>query len=401
MRILVLMTCFFGLGVFAYGQSADSLSVLDTRSTNELPAFYSKEFKVEFKERTTIGAPGVGTYSGLFTLAPWGNSSNSGGYNYQLNFNEGGIYYRKALPLDASWGSWTQLITANSSGNVGIGTTSPTSKLHLIDGTTELRMGSYGYDVDINATGGWARNYSFSSNGNVRAHMGARGTGNVLKYLYFDSNNESDPTGHSTPEMVIMRNGNVGIGTITPTKKLEILSYDSWNNPPLRIGSTTSEPAVDFRSGTAAFSIAVNDGANNAFKIYHQAPDNSLVVSSNGNIGIGTLSPGTYKLAVEGKIGARSVKVTTANWADYVFAPSYVLMSLPETEAYINKNQHLPNIPSAAEVKANGFNLEEMDANLLAKIEELTLHLIAQEKALAAQQVQIQALQKELARQTQ
>ncbi len=439
MRNLVLFTFFIGLSVFSYGQSADYLNVLNTQLTNEIPSFYAHEFKVEFKRRSVVGAPGSGTYSGLFTLAPWTNTDNTGGYNYQLNFNGGGIYYRKALPLDASWGDWMQFIMANSNGYVGIGHAAPLSALHIKGTnnlTSEIRLDNAAsnaswaitsmYNSDrlgfraINA--GYTEVLSILANGKVGIgttnpadplHVfepsGGNGTTlrldaatdmnpnlmlsingqNAANIRFRESaNNLEFQVGSSlSTAMVISNNTTVGIGTTSPSRKLEVQTIDSWNLPPLRIGSSSgNEPAVDFKSGTATFSIAVNNGTNDAFKLYHGAPDNSLVVRDNGNVGIGTTNPGTYKLAVEGKIGARSVKVTTASWADYVFASDYTLMSLPETEAYIKKNQHLPNIPSAAEVKANGFHLEEMDAKLLAKIEELTLHIIRQEKQLKAQE---------------
>ncbi|GAA0557262.1 hypothetical protein GCM10009415_44030 [Chitinophaga japonensis] len=96
----------------------------------------------------------------------------------------------------------------------------------------------------------------------------------------------------------------------------------------------------------------------------------------NGNVGIGTTNPGTYKLAVEGTIGARKVKVTQSGWADFVFHPDYQLPSLYEIEKYITTNRHLPDIPAAAEVEQEGLDLGEMDKKLLQKIEELTLYII-------------------------
>jgi hypothetical protein len=110
-----------------------------------------------------------------------------------------------------------------------------------------------------------------------------------------------------------------------------------------------------------------------------------MVIKGNGNVGIGTTAPGGYRLAVEGKIGAREVNVTTASWADYVFDDAYKLPSLQELEAYIKLNNHLPDVPTEAEVKANGVNLGEMNVLLLKKVEELTLLLIEQNKKLEAQ----------------
>jgi regulator of replication initiation timing len=51
-----------------------------------------------------------------------------------------------------------------------------------------------------------------------------------------------------------------------------------------------------------------------------------------------------------------------------------------DTAAYIEQNHHLPDIPSAAEVKEKGVSVGEMESKLLAKIEELTLHMIKLEE---------------------
>ena len=107
----------------------------------------------------------------------------------------------------------------------------------------------------------------------------------------------------------------------------------------------------------------------------------SLVFLPNGNIGVGTTDPKGYKLAVAGNMIAESVKVKLqVTWPDFVFSRSYRLPTLSETEAYFKEKGHLPGIPSAADVKANGIDLGEMNAKLLQKIEELTLHLIEQDK---------------------
>ena len=101
-------------------------------------------------------------------------------------------------------------------------------------------------------------------------------------------------------------------------------------------------------------------------------------------VGIGTTNPGSFKLAVEGIIGAREVKVTTDSWADFVFEPDYKLMSLADLETFIKTNKHLPEIPTTAEVKENGIAVGEMNAKLLQKIEELTLYIIEQQKLIEA-----------------
>jgi hypothetical protein len=114
-----------------------------------------------------------------------------------------------------------------------------------------------------------------------------------------------------------------------------------------------------------------------------------------GNIGIGITDP-NEKLAVKGKIRAQEIKVEATNWPDYVFAKDYRLPSLRETEQHIKDKGHLPGIPSAEEVKANGVDLGEMNAKLLQKIEELTLHLIKLEKNNDKQQVIIEQQQTDI-----
>jgi hypothetical protein len=90
----------------------------------------------------------------------------------------------------------------------------------------------------------------------------------------------------------------------------------------------------------------------------------------------------------DGKIFAKEVEVKANVWADYVFKKDYKLNSLEEVEKYIQKNGHLPNIPSEEDVLKNGLNVAQMNAKLMEKIEELTLYSIEQNK-------QIKSLQEE------
>ena len=101
------------------------------------------------------------------------------------------------------------------------------------------------------------------------------------------------------------------------------------------------------------------------------------------------------KLLPNGTLVAKEVLVTESNsyWPDFVFEKDYSLMNLSETEAFIKENKHLPEIPSAKEIEENGLNLGEMQAKLLQKIEELTLHAIEQQKLIEELQERLSGLE--------
>ncbi|MEQ8575804.1 MAG: cell surface protein, partial [Fulvivirga sp.] len=105
-------------------------------------------------------------------------------------------------------------------------------------------------------------------------------------------------------------------------------------------------------------------------------PTERMVVAPNGNVGIGSINP-AHKLDVNGTIHASEVLVDlNFPGPDYVFEEDYPLSSLSEIESYIKANKHLPEVPSAAQMKEEGVNIVQMQMLLLKKVEELTLHVI-------------------------
>jgi hypothetical protein len=110
--------------------------------------------------------------------------------------------------------------------------------------------------------------------------------------------------------------------------------------------------------------------------------------------GLSTL-PDDYSLFVRKGILAERVRVAVANsskWADYVFEDNYDLMPLNKVEEFIDANDHLPNVPSAAEVSEGGIDLAEMSAKQMEKIEELTLYLIEANKRIEKLEKHIEEL---------
>lgn len=114
-----------------------------------------------------------------------------------------------------------------------------------------------------------------------------------------------------------------------------------------------------------------------------------LYMNTSGNVGIGTTAPGTYQLAVNGTIHSKAVIIDLIGWPDYVFKKDYKLMPLAQVKSYIDQNRHLPDMPTYKEVAKNGVNVGKTEAVLLKKIEELTLYMIEQQKVSREQEKRI------------
>lgn len=164
-------------------------------------------------------------------------------------------------------------------------------------------------------------------------------------------------------------NGNTLIGTnVDAGYKLNV-------NGTANISNSLLAASVGINGTPGAYQFQVNGTSNFLNNV------NGTSAYFTGSMGIGTASPGPYKLAVEGTLGARKVKVTQVNpWADYVFDETYQLPSLSEVESYIKTHRHLPEVPSAKEVSENGMDVGETSTILLKKIEELTLYIIGIKK---------------------
>jgi hypothetical protein len=182
--------------------------------------------------------------------------------------------------------------------------------------------------------------------------------------------------------MTVGLNGNIGIGTASPVKVLEVnVPHATNQDNEIRIGSYY---ASAFNGIALEYTISSPDGipgsqistyALGAKFVPITFPWGTTTTIFNGSVGIGTTTNPQYKLSVNGTIQAKEVLVNTG-WSDYVFSPEYRVKPLTEVAAYIKTKHHLPDIPSEAEIKENGVSLGEMQAKLLAKIEELTLQMI-------------------------
>ena len=240
----------------------------------------------------TIDSSGNTTFAGdVFEIG--NNTSNvdlylAGGTdsNNTLNFgdpsdnNVGRIIYRHASNQMGLYTDNTQQLLIDSSGNVGIGTDSPDTKLTINSGTANVAMNVV--STDASASIAFADNTTTAYNYN---QIGA--IGNDLKFVT-----------STTERMRIDSSGNVGIGTDSPDAKLEVVGAISTGNG----ASVRSEISSPVGSGNASLLFASNAGnvnTNIAEFIFTNSLNGSstrnelMRITSGGNVGIGTDSPST------------------------------------------------------------------------------------------------------------
>jgi hypothetical protein len=182
----------------------------------------------------------------------------------------------------------------------------------------------------------------------------------------------------------------VGIGTDNPIANLDVRGKIA-----MSAGANVGYIPVSNANGIMTWTDPTTIGTGSVWNTNpdQNSPPNSIIYTAGSvNIGISQKTDnGNFKLSVDGNVRAESIEVYLESiWPDYVFDKDYSLKTLTELEKFITKNKHLPNVPSASEVKDNGINLGEMDAILLQKIEELTLYIIEQQKRIEELEKQTQ-----------
>ncbi len=242
-------------------------------------------------------------------------------------------------------------MTILDNGNIGIGNLNPSVRL------------------DVNGTINAGEIKTLSSNQSTYIKALCTNTGasvsSILKAAY--SYNETSQERCARVELGSTHKR--GDAYYSKVWSVEAISTNTWANVP-RFRISRGDEAM------------VNIGYYGEVGIGTPTPSAKLDV--NGNIKaheIEVTLASMQDLQLNGTLAANNITYTAnGNTADFVFEDNYQLKDLSEVEAFILTNKHLPEIPSAAEMEEGGVNLAEMNKLLLMKVEELTLYLIEQQK---------------------
>lgn len=307
----------------------------------------------------------------------------------------GDLYIRSVA--STTNGDVGNLILNDVGGKVGIGTSRPYGTLHLMAGNTSNTP-----LASIVLSRYWG------DSTHTRASAIFHYTDGVKDKLIFSlaglGGTYNSPLDLAQAKMAIQANGNIGIGTTDPRARLHIAEANVSNAPRAPIvlsrywlddNNTRASAIFHYSTGVNEKLVFAVSGLGGTYTTPVDLNQAKMVVQANGNVGIGTTEP-KHKLSVNGVVQAKEVNVTTTDWADYVFEDGYRLPDLKEVESQINKNGHLPGMPSAATLEKEGVDLGRMVELQQKKIEELTLYLIEQQKQIAQLSHLTESLQKKL-----
>ncbi|MCO7355060.1 hypothetical protein [Riemerella anatipestifer] len=206
------------ISILSYSQATRELIVSDTRDIDDLPNAFSRNFKIDFKKRNTINVPGSGAYSTTISVNPWVNRDNSGGKVHQLNFNDGGIYHRSALPLSNKWGEWREFILKEPNGSTKLGITD-------IQNSIRINYTEPDWGISIrSANGPWSRLYGFSLSdfSNTLGGFGACGPANELEYLFVGNSYYNPIAKFYTADKRVLFEGNIATNGKIEAKEVKV-----------------------------------------------------------------------------------------------------------------------------------------------------------------------------------
>lgn len=295
-------------------------------------------------------------------------------------------------------------IHVKAPGDVGIGTNTPSIKLHVNGGNI--------FQQQITSSAAFSGLFmkSNAATKKLGLHFGSDGpTGlgtNTLRFGRYDINGDQFGNGWQGNPVVfdldapdgsltVGELGNVGIGTIAPFSayKLDVIGTVRATMLEINTGTEDGGRLVLRSEGHPDWRIRNFNGLG--FFPGEGAPT-SLWLDNSGTVGIGVQYTEGHKMKVEGSIKATKFVASSLNeYADYVFDSTYQLPSLSEVKNFISQHHHLPDVPSENEVKRDGLNVGDHQVILLKKIEELTLYTIEQHEKQQQFEKELQEIREE------
>jgi hypothetical protein len=280
---------------------------------------------------TTAGNVGIGTVSPSYKLDVAGQIASQDAYLITVNSSgtpsAGAFIFRPASNTIALGTASTERMRIDSSGNVGIGTSSPSARLNVGGGS--LPTSGSGYSLGISSALGATRlttdassktNYIGSFYDDTAIEISQGVTSGYVSGIVIGGRSATNATvsdaialyTRSLERMRITSTGNVGIGTSSPNLRLEVggaststtnagLSnmqfYAGFNGSPF--GGVVLGAGLNGNSPTVA---ASRDGSGNGLPLlFFTDGSERMRIDSSGNVGIGTSSSGA-KLEVSGSI---------------------------------------------------------------------------------------------------
>ncbi len=325
----------------------------------------------------------------------------------------------------------------DNSGKIGVGIGTPTALLHLKEGTTSANTAPIKFTSGVGLTTPedgameYHNSHLYFTIGSTRYQLDQQGAGaaspslnstyvaygsaaNLLtgsSNLTFDNTNKILGVTDRGIPIGLARNGllprayivhgtnNYGLAVVRAENDAggaNLILYHTRNN---NAAIPISVAVNDYLGNITWMGVATNNSVQVASEItsYVENVNTDIVsgritfktadqtgaltermrLTGDGNVGIGTTNTQGYRLAVNGNAIFIKVKVKQySTWPDYVFYSPFELLPLKDLEKYLERNKHLPDVPSAKEVEENGLDLGDNQSVLLKKIEELTLYII-------------------------
>ena len=192
-------------------------------------------------------------------------------------------------------------------GNVGIGRTAPAKKLHIGSHTVPDSEGM----IRLSSRSGTQGSNRTWDIGVPETDADTSGPG--YSFIINDTNNDTE-----ADFMIKYGTGNVGIGTVTPAAKLDVVRPTTSNDPVARwntqttVGMLTHHTVMTLSGGS--FDVT-NPLVTPSLRLNHTATGNVLLAGGGGNVGIGTSSPAA-KLEVAGTVRVSVLEIAGADLAE-------------------------------------------------------------------------------------